>query len=258
MRFMILLLLSCVHSFGAFFIDPFVFQSGGGAWSPTTPANTLKQWLQANILPGVDSSDVTTWTASAGVNGTIPGGEDAPILRTGANGKNSLNTVQFDGTDDLMNGAFSGSQSQSYTVHLVFKRLGGSNVVLDGNADNTSRMVFRSNVTWEVYAGSTFTTLSDVPDANNNWHVLRLEVNGASTKYMLDGSSEFTVSTTPGADPLSGFTLAGNYIGAGSHSQTTFAELFIHDDILSAGDKADAYEYLYNKWHDGSDSWTAP
>ncbi len=92
------------------------------------------------------------------------------------------------------------------------------------------------------------------------WHIMRLEINGASSKFFLDGSSEFPFAASPGGDGLSGLTLGAYNPGSGpaAFSQVTFAEVFIHAGVLSAGDETSAYSYLYTKWHDGSDSWVAP
>lgn len=55
---------------------------------------TVNQYLLADDITGGDGDPVTNWPANIGTDGTPSG---SPILRTGVNGINGKNAVEFDG-----------------------------------------------------------------------------------------------------------------------------------------------------------------
>lgn len=236
-------------------INPYRFAS---TWTPSSPSNTLKIWAKADALSGSDGSDVDTWTVSAGANNLSRGSESAPVLRTGSNGKNGKNVVSFDGVGDLLFAAFGSNASQPYTVSITFQRLGGHATFFDGNSGAGDRLVLRANTTWEAYAGGSYQgNTTGAPNADNGWHTMTWTINGGSSGYILD-NVVYALDNSPGTDALSGVTLGGHYTGVGAYSQVKVAEVIVWAGSLSSGDKASLYSYIYNGWHDGSDSWPAP
>lgn len=212
-----------------------------GGWTPTSPSNTLVEWLDATTQAFADGDPVGTWVARAGQNATSTS-TARPLFKT--NIKNGNPIVRFDGVNDnLITAVFSVEQVQPFTTAVVFKFAAtGVQFVFDGIAKRAA--FFNNVIVWDAFAGS---TVAIGGTADTNWHILFIEWNGASSKYRFDGGSETAFSGTPGANNMDGLTLGA------SNTLTSFAsvdigEIVIYSSTLGSSDKTSLFTYLNTKW----------
>lgn len=223
-----------------------IVHASGGAWSPSTPSNILREWLKSDALSLSDGTSVATWTATAGKDATQVTLAAQPVFHIAV--KNGLPAILFDGVDDSIGTVnFSSAQAQPYTIMVVFQylgTLGDSAYLLDGN-DSSNRGVIRDGSgDWQLYAT---TGLPSIGTADHNWHILMVEWNDAATKYRFDGNSESTVGSTPGTTGIAGLNL-GSYSGGSQYGNYYIGEVIVWDGILSSGDKTSAFGYADTRW----------
>jgi len=224
------------------------YTSGSAAWSPTTPANTLREWIKADVGLGLNNGDpVSTWTASAGKSPTASGSA-RPFFTN--NVQNGLPAIQFDGVNDYMDtGNFTSSQAQPYTVLMVFKLITTASQarLIDGDTAGTGRLILRSGGNWNVYSGSAFQNTAQSEDTNFN--TLLLEVNGTtSTNSWNGGATDNFAGTSPGTDNLPGIGLGCSNDGSTQPAKMFWCELIVWDGRLSTADRTSALSYIRTRW----------
>lgn len=218
------------------------------AWAPTSPSNTLVQWNKADALALSDGTAVSSWTATAGNAATQGTGGSQPLFKTAV--KNGLPAIRFDGTDDfLATAAWGVEQTQPYTIALAYA-LRATTVLknfVDGINGSKRCNISTTNsggAAVEIYCGA---NEPHVGTLDTSWHTLLIEVNGASTLYTFDTASEATVSSTPGAQNLSGLTLGCAFDGTSGPCNVDIGEVIVWSGALSGGDKTSAVSYI-GRW----------
>lgn len=244
--------------------------NGGGAASATSNATTniftstgLIDWVDFSQTNYVDTSLTTPAVAdgdkiggvkdySGNLNHLVQATTGNKfVLKTGANGKNGLNTGR--GTASSNTGVqcaayAGGALTQPVTVVLVFKMRAVNTglSVFDGGPSVTYEMGLLNNGgVWDIEA-PTDTSNGAV---DTNWHVLAIIFNGVTSKFRFDGNALAATSGTVGAHTMSGWTLGNstNPVSAAA-SDTDFAEGFVYSGALSAGVITDIVSYLNAKW----------
>lgn len=220
-----------------------------GAWTPTTPGVTLRQWNAPEQLSGSNNDPITTWTAAAGKNLSNTGGTTRPLLKTG--GPHSNLYLAFDGSDDYVMGAnWVAAQAQPFTAAYAFRvdqAAPYQGYIADGN-NSANRMAF--------YSGSSTSTTRMYASVNEvvcaaqdtSWHTMILKWNGVFSAYAQDGSTFTTVSATPGSDTVNGVTVGSAYGGNLVNGKISFGELMIYDTILGSTDLSSLGSYLTARW----------
>jgi hypothetical protein len=183
-----------------------------------TPAEVAAICTGDPLLHMYDFSDTDNITGSPTVTAvTDIGGQDNLTAfgnpQTGSRTQNALNTIDFDGTGDYLQGAFTagGSISQPFTVFFVFKidtAVSGDRF-FDGD-DGTNTVAFHClGVNFALNAGTQQTFGSA---GTTTWHMLVAEINGASSAAWIDGSTA-TLGGTLGANAIDGLTIAADNAG---------------------------------------------
>lgn len=248
-KLLTLALLFCVASFAAapqvapfFFVNPPVVASGGGAYDPATDANMIEN-LDMSTQTGSNDDPIGTVVATTGKDGTSSG-TARPTLRTGANGKNSLNILRFDGTQQYTKTAnFTSTITQPYSTVLVFRYLsGGGGTIFDANTDNPTRGInHRGNGTVVIFSDIVSTITTD----NTNWKLVVVEWNGSSSKWYLNGGSGTTMN--PAVDTsLKGIVLGSYYGVDASFSNIEVAQIIVRTGTFDSVPAV--FTYFNNKW----------
>lgn len=100
--------------------------ASSGSFLPTDVAG-LELWLDGRDLVGADGTAISTWTKRAGTSGSNAvqaTGANQPVIKSGANGLNSLPVARFDGSNDFMLATLSPG-SVGLTIYIV-GRTGGA------------------------------------------------------------------------------------------------------------------------------------
>jgi len=135
-------------------------------------------------------------------------------------GPNGGPCLTGDGTDDLMQAAF--TQAQPETVYAVAKMAAGTTGTLfDGATSNAMRLARSSATELFMYAGTQqFTPATQTPTA---WHIYRADFSAATSLLDVDGTN--VIAANVGAASAGGLTLF-SMGGAGfDFSATSFAEV---------------------------------
>lgn len=207
---------------------------GGGGWTPSTPSNTIKQWLRPEEL---STSPVTTWTANVGVNLPSVGGTD-PTRITAVN--NGQPAVRFNGTDNRMKAAFGSNQANPYTIGYILRLQGDTTsftVIADGSSFNNVLRTVSSQ--FQAYADNV-TDVGILGATDTNWHVMLVTINGASGTVQMDGGSETTYNM--GNQVMDGLTLGGNATGS-LFRECDVQEVVVWNGVLSGPDKSGWFSY---------------
>ncbi len=214
-------------------------------WTPSTPSNTLVEWLEPDSIGLSDGTAITTWTANAGKNAT-GSGSTRPLYKTGI--KNGHNIVRFDGVDDTMATiAFTVEQTPPYTTMIVFKYSNTTGVqFLQDGIDAVKRAtIFVNGGTLQVLSGA---STGAIATADTSWHILLIEWNGASSNYQLDGGTLTTLGSLAGTANFAGITLGTNQDGAFGPASVDVGDVILWTGILSSGDKTSAFSWANTKW----------
>ena len=221
------------------------FRAQAGAVTSKAPNEItgLVGWWKADAIVGKSDGDaVTSWPDSASVIDSIEAG-NAPTYKTGI--KNSLPVVRFDGVNDVLY-RISGHPTYAvpFTIVGVFKCFVVSGVGPIIAKWNGALQIYPAN-TWNVY--NTSGDIS-VGTANTNWHVMGLILNGASSRYRIDGGAWTTFSGNPGTASSAATYLGANDSSGGSASQVDWAEFIRYDNGIAESDGDLLFTHLNSKW----------
>lgn len=201
----------------------------------TTPVNADGQ-----VVGGaVDQSGLSHNVLQTGVDSL------KPLYKT--NIKNSLSAIKFDGTDDrLFSGAI--ALNQPNTIFIVGQASGTTlnRTFLDGGAAAEHLVRVKGGVppVWNIYAGTDL----DRGTADNNWHIVTVVFNGASSLIRVDGVQQGATGNA-GAGNATGVTL-GRWGGAGIQNPLDGyeGEVLFFNSLLSDAVKTQIEAYLALKW----------
>jgi len=216
----------------------------GSGFSPLDLSPVL--WLDASDTSTITEvgGAVSQWDDKSGNGYNVTQGTAANQPTSGTRTLNSLNVIDFDGSDLLVK-TTSPTLSQP-NVMLLVAQLDGTpavNQTITDGTTSTGRHIVRATSTgeWMLNSGSTVTggTTDTSP------HVFRALFDGASSSLHVDGSS--VLAGDAGSQSLVGFAFGGVYTVA-SHLDGIIAEIIVVDGTLTAGEIADTEQYLANKW----------
>lgn len=223
-------------------------QAAGG-W---TPANlpSLKLWY--------DCGDTATITQSGGLVSQIGNkaladwnlvqSEGNAQPTTGAETKNSLNVVNYDGSTDwtFVDGTAGAIATQPLTVALVVRYdTRTSNKHMTDGGSGGARILTSGDSNWRMYAGSN--VLDSGVASDLNWHYMIFTFNaGGTSTIRKDGAEILSTSTTPGTDALNQSWHVGGNNADGTHM--TLGELIVDDSALGGTDLSSLESYLAARW----------
>lgn len=208
-------------------------------WTPASEAS-LYQWLRADSISQSQGSTVTDWPASHGQDATCA----SPTFQT--NIRNGLPVVRFAAADsDYGTMSSFNISSLPFTVAFVFRNNGSSptDILMESSsgffeiADNAGELYMN-------FGGS----VVNIAVIDNNFHLLVIVCNGASTTYALDGMPLGPAATNPGSPQPNGLTIAAQSGGGGNNASVDFGEIMFwtadgtmfYDDLV---------EYIGNRWN---------
>ncbi len=218
------------------------------AFSPTSLTG-LQFW--------VDFSDLSTITTSGGLVSQVndKSGNGRHVSQSlssnrptiGANTKNGLEVLTFDGDDNLSSPAW--TQAQPFTMFAVTRNSennNGWNRQIIGNTPATSPVFYKSGNVWRLYAGS---ELPSSVTVDTNWHYLAGVVNSGSSIFRVDGAQVAAGNTSS-----QGWNNSAIAIGSSIESGIVagwigdIAEAFIYSRVLSSSEITQVESYLNSKW----------
>ena len=215
-----------------------------GAWTPARLGSSLWLWLRGDQY----SAATGNWTDLGAGGRSLSQGTAAN--RPAATTLNGLAALDFDGTNDLLDSADLDASplAQAYTFFAVCKDdpgTDGSRTLVDtSSALSANRMTILQPANIAVVSGATFVTGSNIGTAP---HVLELVVNGASSKFRLDGGTEATGNA--GANTWGQVRVGSNSVGdAGTFWDGVIAEIVVASGELDAATRANVRRYLGRRY----------
>lgn len=244
---------------------PVLLGQKSGGLRPFTPLSLAPAlWLDASVASSLfqNSNGTTPATADADPVGywgdksgnarhvTQATGTKRPVVKTGANGKNGLPIVKFDGTDDHLSLATSGLpiQTSPRWAFMVGKWIAyaGFAFMWEAGADYAMGLTTNGNIRAYLqayYSSSGLSVLIDV------WHCLGGSYGGSALSLYRNGSAASNNPITV-ANPTT--TPAGTlWVGSFntvSVANIEIAELIIGSGTLSAANVTALTNYANAKW----------
>ena len=241
--------------------------SGGGGAPSWTPASatmdggvTPAHWFKADAGTYQDSSGVTVAASDGDVvgNWADQAASGVSLMQATTGNKPTLQTAELNGKSTIrsagnnyLRGGFQAVVSQPYTVFVVAKldiaavNDGNIRALVDG-ADATNRLMLlqyspATPDSWTIAA----TTALDGGASDSNWNIWTVLVNGATSQFWHNGTSEAVGAA--GSASLGGLTFGAFY-------NNTFpwlgdvAEIIIYSGNLSTADKNQLGQYLDDEY----------
>jgi len=222
----------------------------GGVYNPAADS-TIVEWLKADAITGYsDGQNVTTWTHSAGQDGTAL--SSGPVYHT--NQENGLPTLTFNTTAHTLRTAAFGVLSQPSTIWVVYKLNAVANnnyqFVFDG-IDNVNRSVLYCNTSANFNAYAANDLMCGGADAN--WRIAEIQFNGSSSLVKFNGS--VSASGPAGGNNLTGLTIGSSWENSYS-GNCQIGEIIVQNSLPPN----DSYIFTYfnNKWAVYTPPLTAP
>lgn len=214
--------------------------AGGGVSIPALPAGATGRW-DASALSGNDGDLIATFGDIIGSNNGTAAGSARGTLKTGANGQNGKNVLQFDGVANSYTlASFSDAGSNTFTIATVAKRTGSDMVYIGSGAflPATGRSA-------TSFLAGDQTSYSEAANVNTGWEIVILGRASLTSFGMRNG-----VALTFGSN--SSFATAAKLDRIGSR-QTVYgngdiADLIYWPTQLSSQERADACANLNAKW----------
>jgi hypothetical protein len=219
----------------------------GGVYSPGADPNLLT-WFKADSLDLTNNARVSIWNPSGGSMGVAVGqsvSSNRPIFQTAQ--QNGLPAVLFDGaTGYLTNIAPFTIAQQPVTLFLVYQHVGpvtGMEHSFLGSTPHASSWWVGDRQGTNVACAGTFGTAVPV---DQFWHTIMYVMNGANSKYQIDGGAETPIAGNPGTDGIDSLEFGGQ-IGNEFLANLFMGEVLIYNGDQSANETA-IYGYLHSRW----------
>jgi hypothetical protein len=222
--------------------------------------NNLRIWLKADTITNtVAGSPVVNWPDSSG-NGfhfyqTVP----AMMPLWQPNRRGGLPAVHFDGADDALWREFlTGSDFMTptqATVFCVFTRESGNpRTSLFGWGPASPNNRFFLHATWEgiiafQHGSAPGTAWSQLPDWDDNWHVINVWRDGNIGSGMVDGfvlGDQNALPDSPDMNYSSTFDIGRDPYG--NFLKGDIGELLVYNRKLTDAERASVRQYLYFPW----------
>lgn len=211
---------------------------GGSSYNPLALTWHRVIWADDSswVNPG-DGNAVAQWDDASGNSRhfTQTDATKQPLFRSSVAALNNRAAVHFDGTNDVMDGAFA-SMSQPWSAFAVVNltKTASSTVFDVGGGSTTRGLQTTSGSVWQLSYGI---TVSTGMAATTGGHVLYTVANGTSSFLDLNGTSSalLDAGTSAANSPRLGARGTGPFEPLGGH----IAFLGIKNSALSSTDLAD-------------------
>ena len=222
--------------------------------------NNLRIWLKADTITNtVPGSPVVSWPDSSG-NGfhfyqTVP----AMMPLWQPNRRGGLPAVHFDGSDDaLWRENLAGSDFMTptqATVFCVFTRESNNpRTSLFGWGPAAMNNRFFLHATWQgiisfQHGSAPGTAWSQLPDWDDNWHVINVWRDGNIGSGMVDGfvlGDQNAMPDSPDMNYSSTFDIGRDPYG--NFLKGEIGELLVYNRKLTDAERASVLQYLYSRW----------
>lgn len=225
-------------------------------WTPSDLGSTVKLWLDDTSHSGTDGSSILTLTdlSSSANNPTQATSGNRAVRRTGANGKNGLAVLEFDGTND---------QYDFTTINLTHLTIAITGRFVEGTSGSTKYTLFGGSVkSPEVYLFGTGTVVFESSAGFNlaQWNSATMD----STWGCLIATFDYTTkvgtlywnnvqvaqATTSGAVFESGMNKLMNLGWSTGHDPAggKLASFIVCDSVLSSQNITNMFTYMNNRW----------
>jgi hypothetical protein len=218
--------------------------------SPFLPSDVTS----ATFVSWHDMSDLSTISSTGSLTDSIndKSGNSYTATATGSQRpdtetrtQNSLNVLDFAGSESLATGAFSSTLTQPTTIIALgaFDSASATNYLVDGIGGSNRNLILNNGSSFK-WGAPTFGTFGA---SDTDFHLFYCTYNGASSFMSVDGVSDVTFDV--GSGVLTGVTIgASNTRGAfGSHNGS-IGEVIVYEGLLSSGDRSALTSSLLTKW----------
>jgi hypothetical protein len=219
-----------------------------GSFTPSDISN-LQLWLDASDESTIfnTAGSVYRWEDKSGNDHHLVQATGASQPTTSSRTHNSLNVIDFDGSNHLTN-TFSSTLSQPYTIFFV----GESDIVTtsyfyDG-IDGSNRGGFgldASQIDWFSFGGA---ALYSGVGRDTDPHVFGALYNATSSDNYVDGTPSDAGYKQAGTHSLTGLTVGGRY-SLSNFMDGWIGEMLLYEGNLSTEDKNLIGNYLADKWN---------
>jgi hypothetical protein len=219
---------------------------GGAAFTPTDISG-LVLWVKADALVLSNNDPVASWTDSGGAGHPLlqATGANQPLYKTGQ--VNSLPAVEFDGTSDFLQAAF--TLAHPVTVFLAVNQVSWAtnDRIHEGvTGASTLRLIQVTGSPQLRMDGSGTGTAQNGP-AIGAWGLVTEVFNGASSTYALNGGGDVAINLTSLVGTVGGVTLGASN-AASAFANIRVAEFLLYDSVLSGANQALVKAYLNSKY----------
>ncbi len=226
---------------------PFSFWNNQSGHSSKLPNQVtgLMAWYPFNTIAGSDGNAQIAFVDASGTANNLAG---TATLKTGVNGKNSLNVLLFDGSsNEFVCASLVSSPSQPYSMFIVFQALSATSgpVVLKWGT-GCELQIDNGGSFWDPQCGNG--TDRTIGTADTNWHIMGFVYNGASSVYRIDGGAWTTFPSNPGTGAMTSITLGS--AGTTAYLNMKWGEsAFYSVGVTTTGGDGDAlFNGLNSKW----------
>ena len=185
---------------------------------PSTISGIL-QFNYGDAATASPGSAISTWEATTGNNLTGGTGSTRPTVETNLVSGKAIKVIRFDGTDDFLTNKFTATATQPFTMFATYRlrSLGIAQRMWDSAFGETPRNLHMVNGADQLqYYNGTFQVIAD---AQTNWNITVIIVDGARTRMSTNGSSWQVVGASTGTDSPTGITVAASNNGSTDPAQ---------------------------------------
>ena len=210
------------------------------AFSPLDLSPVL--WLDASDTSTITEvgGAVSQWDDLSGNGNDVTQGTAANQPTSGTRTINSLNVIDFDGSDVLKNVDFAATNTTVTFVVAQSDAGAGTSPYLFTGAGPSNIASYLSTTQYRIFQGT------NVSGGTNNQNVNLWRVTFGTTDYLHINATQILSGNAGTAGWLDIFVGANPTVTVGWDG--TIAEMIIVDGTLTAGQIADTEQYLADKW----------
>ena len=223
-----------------------------GKWLGRNQPNEISDlwawWRAEEQYMSLNGSGVTTWNPQTNATAyqiKADSSSEEPTFE--ANGRNGRGIVKFDGSEWLHTTDDSNNITQPMTFVMVMKfPTGASKTIFD--VDNTGaggRILCRSTSVagkFELLNGGTVNSAT-VSAVSEEWGYMVITLNGASSKWRINGGNEVTVDVSDNFNPI---TIGADY-GGNNDMTGDIMHFIIYDKELSSSEITEIEAWCANE-----------
>lgn len=225
---------------------------GNTAYQPNTYPNISNLYARYDASTSgnvsLSGTSVTQWTDISGNSRNMTAsGSESPTYVTA--GKNSLNTISFDGTDDkLQTSSFSFTNPATLFFVIKMNSFQSYKAIFDGINNNTANIVANndSSVNKFAFYSSGWETVQLTSVNSGTWYRMTWVFDGAGSLAYTNDNSPVTW-TDGNISDIGGFRL-GEGDGGGEHSPMELGEFIVYNRALNSTERGQVNSYLSTRW----------